>query len=91
MTENSTTRAQLVAARIRTMRTGRNLPLSEISLRVAECDIRLSVGQLSRIELGQRKLDLDELTAIADALTTTPEHLMRAGELCPTCLQEINK
>jgi transcriptional regulator with XRE-family HTH domain len=87
MTDTST-RAQLVAARIRTARTGRGWTLRDLSERL---DHSLSVGQLSKIETSQRGLSIDELAAIANELSITPEYLMRAGDLCPTCHQEINR
>jgi transcriptional regulator with XRE-family HTH domain len=90
MTEPDTnsTRAQLVAARIRTRRVMRNWTLRNL----AECvdpETELSIAKLSKIENGTRKISLDELAAIADALDTTPEHLMRPGAMCPTCRQEL--
>jgi transcriptional regulator with XRE-family HTH domain len=88
MTDEPTTRAQLVAARIRAMRVARAWSLRHLSEQMPP-DRRLAVGQLSKIELGDRQISIDELATLAETLNTTPEHLMRPGEMCPTCKQEM--
>jgi transcriptional regulator with XRE-family HTH domain len=81
------TRAALVAARIRALRTARGWTQAELARAVPEAN--LSGSQISKIESGRRTVDVDELAALAEALTTTLEHLVRAGIVCGTCGQEI--
>lgn len=85
----ATSRAALVAARIRRLRTARGWTLGQLADAISNTDTPLAVGQLSKVETLKRGLSIDELAAIAFALTTTPEHLMRAGQVCGECGQEL--
>lgn len=85
----STSRAALVSARIRSARQARGWSLADVARMLASTDTPLAVGQLSKIELGKRGLSIDELSALAAILDTVPEYLMRNGEVCTACGQEV--
>lgn len=88
---NTTTydRTALVARRIREARHHRGWTLSDLSAHLPADGPNLSSKLLSKVETGTRELSVAELSAIAGALSIVPEHLMRDGELCATCGQEI--
>lgn len=83
----------LIAHRIRAARAHGGWTLVQVAEAIADdnlFDVKLSANQLSKIENGNRDLSIIELAAIAAALgyaDATP--LMRPGQLCGTCGQEL--
>lgn len=83
--------ARRVAANVRQLRKLRGLDLSHVADRMKALGRPAAVGALSKLELGQRRVDVDDLVALAIALDTTPNRLLlteqaRDGEvgLAPT-------
>ncbi|BCJ39639.1 transcriptional regulator [Actinoplanes ianthinogenes] len=64
----------LVRQRIRSLRVARGWSLDELASRAY-----LTPSTLSRIETGHRRIALDQLTAIARALSTTLDQLVESG------------
>ncbi|WP_310964537.1 helix-turn-helix domain-containing protein [Nocardioides terrisoli] len=65
----------LVRQRIRGLRVARGWSLDDLAARCF-----LSASTLSRIETGQRRIGLDQLTAIARVLDTSIDHLVEAED-----------
>lgn len=83
--------SRLLAARIRARRRELELSLTDVSTRMVADGRSFAPALLGRIENGTRAVSVPELNAIADALDVVPEYLMRAGELCASCGQEITR
>ncbi len=67
----------LVAERVRQVRDGvRHWTLAQLADRTGLAGRRLSVSALSLIETGKRRVDVDDLVALADALEVTPSYLL---------------
>ena len=64
-----------VRRRLREIRMQRGLTLEEVA-RTA----RIDVSTLSRLESGKRRLALDHLPRLAEALSVTTDELLRSGE-----------
>jgi transcriptional regulator with XRE-family HTH domain len=65
-----------VAERVRQLRREHGFDLRELSERLAEEGRPISLGQLSKLELGQRRVDVDDLVALAVVLNVTPSQLL---------------
>lgn len=65
-----------VAANVRRMRTERGWSLADLSRRLGELGYPMGVAVLSKLELGDRGIDVDDLAAIAWALGEAPHRLM---------------
>lgn len=83
--------SRLLAARIRARRRELDLSLTDVAARMIADGRQLAPALLGRIENCTRAVSVPELNAIAEALDVVPEHLMRAGELCGSCGQEISR
>jgi transcriptional regulator with XRE-family HTH domain len=70
---------QLVAAEIRRRREQRGLSLQTLSGYLEVLGRPILPSGLSKIESGDRRVDVDDLVAIADALGTVPSALLRGG------------
>lgn len=57
---------------VRRLRKDRRLSLAEVSARMNELGVPLSLNGLSKVELGNRDLALDELAALSAALQVAP-------------------
>ncbi|MGI8867655.1 MAG: helix-turn-helix domain-containing protein [Mycobacteriales bacterium] len=68
--------AQRVAVNVRQLRKRRGLDLADVSDRMRQLGRPMAVGALSKLELGQRRVDVDDLAALAIALNTTPNRLL---------------
>jgi transcriptional regulator with XRE-family HTH domain len=64
--------AELLSVNVRRWRKERDLSLAELSSRVAALGVHLGLNALSKVELGNRGLGLDELMALARALRVPP-------------------
>lgn len=65
-----------VRRRLRELRTQRGLTLEEVAARA-----RIDVSTLSRLESGKRRLALDHLPRLAEALSVSTDELLRAPEV----------
>ena len=65
-----------VAQNIRQVRQSIGMDLRTLSEKLTEAGRKLSVSGVSKVELGDRRVDVDDLTAIAYALGTTPAALL---------------
>lgn len=68
--------AQRVAANVRTLREARGWSLGALSTRLTDLGQPIGIGVLSKLELGQRRVDVDDLTALAVALDVAPSRLL---------------
>ncbi|WP_448070757.1 helix-turn-helix domain-containing protein [Georgenia yuyongxinii] len=75
-----------VAANLRRARQSSGVDLRELSARVAAAGRKISPSALSKIETGDRRVDVDDLATLAYALETTPAALLipREGGTAPT-------
>lgn len=74
------------ATTIRALRTQRGITHVELSRRLAEAGRPIPVVGLSRIENHKRRLDVDDVAAIAAALGVDPGQLVFDGESsCVVC------
>lgn len=67
-----------VRRRLRELRTERGMTLEDVATRA-----RIDVSTLSRLESGKRRLALDHLPRLAEALSVSTDDLMRAPESDP--------
>ncbi len=68
--------AQRVADNVRALRKARGLDLSDLSTRLADLGHPISVSGLSKLETGSRRVDVDDLAALAVALDVSPPRLL---------------
>lgn len=68
-----------VAANVREVRRDRGLSLDELSQRLAEAGHPIGVTTLSKLELDQRRVDVDDLVALAVTLDVSPNRLLLTG------------
>lgn len=76
MENHGETTGAVAASRLREVRTAQGLTLREVSDRVTASGHDLSLNAISRIENGSRRMDVDDLTALAVALGVTPATLL---------------
>lgn len=74
---------QQVAANLRRARQSNGVDLRELSARIKATGRTVSPSALSKIENGDRRVDVDDLTVFAYALETTPAALLAPGEDAP--------
>ncbi|WP_431278255.1 helix-turn-helix domain-containing protein [Leifsonia poae] len=67
---------QIAADRLRSIRTGQQMSLRQLAERVNALGYPLSLAMINRIELGLRRMDVDDLTALAAALGVAPAALL---------------
>jgi len=67
---------ELVAANLRKVRQSSGVDLRELSARIKATGRVISPSALSKIENGDRRVDVDDLTVFAYALETTPAALL---------------
>lgn len=76
---------KLIASRLRALRSARGWSLAR-----AGAEIAILNGQtLGRLERADRALTVPELFAIANAYDVPVPQLVKIGEICPTCEQEL--
>lgn len=68
--------AHRVAANVRALRKKRGLDLAQLSVRLFEVGQPISLKSLSKLENGQRRVDVDDLVGLALALDVTPNRLL---------------
>lgn len=72
-----------VVANLRRARQGIGVDLRGLSARVAQAGRKISPSALSKIETGDRRVDVDDLASLAYALETTPAALLLPPEDAP--------
>jgi transcriptional regulator with XRE-family HTH domain len=65
-----------ISENVKRMRESQNLTYAELSRRLAKLESPIPELGLRNIEKGQRKIDADELVALAHVLSTTPSMLL---------------
>lgn len=65
-----------IGTTVRRLRHERGLDLRRLAERLAEEGRPISLAQLSKLELGQRRVDVDDLVALAVVLNVTPSQLL---------------
>lgn len=65
-----------IGENVRRLRRKRGYDLRTLSAELAEAGHPISLGQLSKLELGQRRVDVDDLVALAVVLNVTPGQLL---------------
>lgn len=65
-----------VAANVRALRRDRGLDLADLSARLEKLGQPLGINALSKIELQKRRVDVEDLVALALALDVTPNRLL---------------
>jgi transcriptional regulator with XRE-family HTH domain len=73
-----------VMGNVRRIREGQRLTYVELSQRLIAAGRPIPVLGLRRIERGERRVDVDDLSALASVLKTTVGGLMTVGA-CPVC------
>ena len=68
--------AERVAANVRILRQERGLGLAQLSELMSEAGQGVSLGALSKLENGDRRVDVDDLMALAVALDVSPARLL---------------
>lgn len=68
--------AQRVAANVRALRKAAGLDLSQLSELLTGLGQPISLSGLSKLETGQRRVDVDDLVALALALDVSPNRLL---------------
>jgi transcriptional regulator with XRE-family HTH domain len=74
-----------VAANIKRLRKQKRLTYTELSVRLSAAGRPIAVLGLRRIERLERRIDVDDLAALAAVLRVTIEDLGVATPACPTC------
>jgi transcriptional regulator with XRE-family HTH domain len=77
-----------VAKQIRRIREMDRLSLQELSERLEEFGRPIVPSGLSKIELGHRRVDVDDLVALATALRTTPNDLLYGPGAAPAGISQ---
>jgi transcriptional regulator with XRE-family HTH domain len=72
-----------VKAQVRRLREQRGLSLQALSERLETVGRPILPSGLSKIEAGTRRVDVDDLVALAEALGTAPDDLLTAPDALP--------
>lgn len=65
-----------VAENLLRLRTVRDLSTRQLSARLAELGRKIPASGITRMELGERRVDVDDLAVLAAALKVEPSQLM---------------
>jgi transcriptional regulator with XRE-family HTH domain len=74
-----------VAAKIRMLRRKRGITTNSLSELLLAAGRPIHSSAITKIEQGDRRIDIDDLAAIATALGTTATSLLEPPEACSTC------
>jgi transcriptional regulator with XRE-family HTH domain len=77
-----------VATRVRRIRERNGVSLQELSERLTAVGRPILPSGISKIEQGARRVDVDDLTALADALATIPNDLLYEPEHAPAGISQ---
>ncbi len=75
--------AERVARNVQQLRQDERLSLQALSDRLTELGQPISLGQLSKLERGDRRVDVDDLVALAAALGVSPSRLLLTATAGP--------
>lgn len=76
---------RVVRTNIRTLREQRRMTYVELSARLDEVGQPIPVLGLRRLEIGERRVDVDELVAFAEVFSVAPSQLLEPLPECETC------
>lgn len=74
-----------VRRNVRRLREERRWPYTELSERLAQEGRMIPVLGLSRLERGERRVDADDLVALAATFGLTPQQLLEPPAECENC------
>jgi transcriptional regulator with XRE-family HTH domain len=74
-----------VLTKVRMLRRKRGLSLRRMAEETRKLRRTLSADAVNKIELGVRRIDVDDLFALAAVLGVTPAQLLEPPEECSTC------
>lgn len=74
-----------VLTKVRMLRRKRGLSLRRMAEETQKLRRTLTADALNKIELGVRRIDIDDLFALAEALNVTAAQLLEPPEECSTC------
>lgn len=78
-----------VAANVARLRYARGLSTTGMSRALKQIGCHIASTGITRIEKGQRRVDVDDLVPIAQVLRVQPgDLLVEPGPICPTCNNE---
>jgi transcriptional regulator with XRE-family HTH domain len=77
-----------VAAKIRLLRKKRGITTEVLSKLVADAGRTIHPSGITRLEKGDRRIDVDDLVAFATALGVAPAHLLELPGDCSICRGE---
>ena len=80
-----------VAARLKRIRQERGLTLSDLASKLDDLGRPILVSALSKIEKGQRRVDADDLIALALALDVSPNQMLLPPDASMTTTIELTK
>lgn len=78
-----------VGRRLNELRRARGSTLGELEARLTELGRPILLSALSKIEKGQRRVDVDDLVALARALDVSPNSLLLPSATAPTAEVEL--
>jgi transcriptional regulator with XRE-family HTH domain len=78
-----------VKAQVRRLREQRKLSLQALSDRMVEVGRPILPSGLSKIESGDRRVDVDDLVALAEAMWATPDDLLTAPDAPPKAVDQV--
>jgi transcriptional regulator with XRE-family HTH domain len=71
------TASACVSANVKTLRKSQGLTLKDLSGRLADVGHHMGIAALSKLELGDRGVDVDDVAALANVFGTSTDLLMR--------------
>lgn len=74
-----------VAANVRRLRKARRLNQQSVAARLTDVGRPMPASSVSKIESGDRRVDADDLAALARVLHVTPQQLLDAPPSCTRC------
>lgn len=75
----------VVASKIRKLRTNRGITTEQLARRMTELGRPMFPNTITKIEKAQRRIDVDDLGALASALGVTIGQLVEPPGLCSSC------
>jgi transcriptional regulator with XRE-family HTH domain len=82
---------QQVAENVKGFRTRAGMSVRNLSAKLKELGRPILPSGITKIEHGERRVDVDDLVALADALEVTPTWLLMHGELSGEKLREYEQ
>lgn len=76
---------QAVLTKVRHLRNKRGLSLRALAAETVKTGRTLRADTINKMELGMRRIDVDDLFTLAEALGVTPAQLLESPEECSSC------